>query len=452
MSADASKAEQAGRRWDELLESSSEAQAVLSELLIGDFEAGFLIPGLAKFVVLRPLFMTGDEMLLFRRHSEAIVNAHRKVLEAVLSDSKLKDRHFGSFLEWTERVLELDRPGPVHGTCLRLDGSFSGGRPEFIELNADMPQGIGLCDSFSRFLSDMPFFEEFRSEFAAKPVLVQDAFLDALLTEWKASGRTDRPRIGFITWDEEPVRRHDMELNRDHFASRRFEAVVADPRELEFDGNSLTFQGEGIDLAYRVISTAETLERADDMKTLVEAEKNGAVLMVNSFRSELSGNKMMFALLQDGSFDGVLSREELRSVNECIPWTKVVSDDFCTDDSGSRVELVPWVLEHRDDMVLKPAHDFGGHGVVLGSQCTDGKWESALESALEEDYIVQKRIELGRDSYPVAADDGAQRELYEDIDPFILSGRFSGCLTRLSEDLLTNVHLHGALGAVFEIP
>ena len=89
--------------------------------------------------------------------------------------------------------------------------------------------------------------------------------------------------------------------------------------------------------------------------------------------------------------------------------------------------------------------------MTLGSCSDDREWESAVITALENDFIVQRKIGLGRSAYPVAEKGIPVCELYEDVDPLMLRNKYAGCITRLSEDEITNVHLHGAMGATFEL-
>jgi hypothetical protein len=435
--------------WVELLQGSLEMNEVLSRFLSEEEQPDFFFPGFTRFVVLSPHFMTGHNVSTLKAASEAVLSAHAKILDAVLGDKDLKSTHFSDFLAWTEKVLDLDQPGPIHATCLRLDGSFKGGRPVFLELNADMPQGIGINDSFSGFLSSLPFFDEFEGKHPTSAIPIRDLFLQALLTEWAAWGSSRVPRICLITWHDDPVRLKDMHLNAGYFASQGVETLVADPRDLEFNGVTLAANGKAIDLVYRVVSTAETLLHPDEMEALILAEKSGAVLSVNSFRSELLGNKTMFALLQDEDFQHLLTSEERSAVRNSIPWTRIMRDGHDTDPAGDPIDLAAWVLDHRKELVLKPSHDFGGHGVTLGSLVSGREWSSAASNALENDFIVQKKAELGVGWYPIAEEGMPLKEMYEDIDPYILHNRFSGCLTRLSEDEMTNIHLHGALGANF---
>ena len=435
--------------WVELLRESVEMNEALNRFLSEEEQPDFFFPGFTRFVVLRPHFMTAPDVSTLQAASEAVLSAHAIILDVVLGDIDLKSAHFSDFLAWTEKVLGLDQPGPIHATCLRLDGSFKDGRPVFLELNADMPQGIGINDSFSEFLSSLPFVGEFEGKYPTRTMPVRELFLQALLEEWVIWGSSGVPRICFVTWRDDPVRLKDMHLNAGHFASHGIDAFVADPRDLEFNGVSLAANGKVIDLVYRVISTAETLTHPDEMEALILAEKSGAVLSVNSFRSELLGNKTMFALLQDEDFQSLLTPGERSAVRDFIPWTRIMRDGHDTDPAGEPIDLAAWVLDHREELVLKPSHDFGGHGVTLGSLVSSQEWSSAMSNALENDFIVQEKVGLGKGWYPIAEEGMPLREMYEDIDPYILHNRFSGCLTRLSEDEMTNIHLHGALGATF---
>jgi hypothetical protein len=450
--ADTKRVDSVSSDWNSQVRESSSMRQVADGLASGDLQPEFLIPGFAKFFVLRPLVMSAAQQARMRAASQAVLSAHRKVLNRILDSDMLKERHFSSFFEWTEEVLQLDRPGPIHATCLRFDGSLVDGEPVFFELNADMPQGIGLADGFARFLLEQPLSCELQEQHRTTPVLIQEAFLQAMLGEWKSAGGKGSPTIGFLTWRDDAVRLKEAELDCAYFQSRGLDALVADPRELVYGGGSLSADGKRIDLLYRIVSTGETLQRADEMKVLIEAERSGDVLMVNSFRSELIGNKAMFALLHDESCQDDFTTDERAAVEACVPWTRVVVDGRCTDSTGAPVELAEYIAGHREELVLKPTHDFGAHGVTIGDQCGDAEWERALSEALELDFIVQQRIQMGSGIYPVTDKGMPLRELYEDIDPFMLNNAYSGCITRLSEDEMTNIHLHGAMGAVVELP
>ena len=109
------------------------------------------------------------------------------------------------------------------------------------------------------------------------------------------------------------------------------------------------------------------------------------------------------------------------------------------------------MVEHRDRLVLKPTHDFGGHGVRLGWRESRSEWEDSIRKAIDSDYIAQHRVELHRHEYPKMTSPIERETYYEDIDPFLFRGTLGGMLSRLSPGELTNTHAQGSVVAPFAI-
>jgi len=254
-----------------------------------------------------------------------------------------------------------------------------------------------------------------------------------------------------VTKTDDPVRTSALEIDRDYYEEQGIEAVIADARELSLDGGRLRHQDLELDLVHRVITTAECLQSRDELGALLDAVKDGAVCMVNSFRSELLGHKAIFALLTDPAYDFGLTAQERAAIRSHVPWTRQVFDGKTTGPGGEQVDLVEYVAEHRERIVLKPTHDFGGHGVRLGWRESDEGWRGAIKEALDTDYIAQHRVELRREEYPTLEAPGARELYYEDTDPFLFRGRLGGLLTRLSPGELTNVHAAGSVAPSFAI-
>jgi hypothetical protein len=200
-----------------------------------------------------------------------------------------------------------------------------------------------------------------------------------------------------------------------------------------------------------VIGTAECLEHRDELRPLLDAVGEGGVCMVNSFRSELLGHKAIFALLTDPGYEFGFTAAERAAIRGHVPWTRQVFDDKTTDPRGAEVDLVEYLAEHRERLVLKPTHDFGGHGVHLGWRESDHEWRDAIQSALDTDFIAQQRVELRREEYPTMSAPGDRRPYYEDTDPYLFRGSVGGVLTRLSPGELTNVHAEGSVVPSFAI-
>jgi len=76
------------------------------------------------------------------------------------------------------------------------------------------------------------------------------------------------------------------------------------------------------------------------------------------------------------------SEEERALLARVLPWTRRVSERR-TLKGDREVDLLPFILERREDLVLKPAHDHGGRSVFLGSETEAGEWEAAARAALD---------------------------------------------------------------------
>jgi uncharacterized circularly permuted ATP-grasp superfamily protein len=131
-----------------------------------------------------------------------------------------------------------------------------------------------------------------------------------------------------------------------------------------------------------------------------------------------------------------------------VPWTRVV-EQRKTLHRGNTIDLVPWIAENREWLVLKPNDDYGGRGIVLGWTVDQETWDAALKTALDTPYVVQERIVLPRETFPSVVDG---RVLFIDrmldLAPFISHGtQVDGCLTRLSTDPLLNVTAGGGSSA-----
>jgi uncharacterized circularly permuted ATP-grasp superfamily protein len=94
-----------------------------------------------------------------------------------------------------------------------------------------------------------------------------------------------------------------------------------------------------------------------------------------------------------------------------------------------------FVVENLRDLVLKPANESGGYGILIGSQATDAQLQAAAE-AVEKDprnWVAQPILSLS--TVPTLID-GSIEQRHVDLRPFILTGEQSyvtaGGLTRVA--------------------
>ena len=172
--------------------------------------------------------------------------------------------------------------------------------------------------------------------------------------------------------------------------------------------------------------------------------QDGAVCMVNPFRCKLLHKKASLAVVSDERQRRCFTAEERAAVAAHVPWTRLV-EERTTQHEGRAVDLLPFIREHKDRLVLKPNDDYGGKGIVLGWTVDDAAWGAAVHTAVGHPYIVQERVVLPTEPYPAWVD-GALHvgDRMVDTAPFLVQqGVVDGCLTRIATDPLLNVTAGG---------
>jgi uncharacterized circularly permuted ATP-grasp superfamily protein len=116
------------------------------------------------------------------------------------------------------------------------------------------------------------------------------------------------------------------------------------------------------------------------------------------------------------------------------------------------VDLIEHVRKHRPQFVLKPNDDYGGRGIALGDRLTSSEWDAALSEALAGDYVVQERVELRTEVFPIFGERRwALQPMYVDTNPFLFAGRVEGAMVRLSDSPVVNVTSGGGETGFFVI-
>jgi hypothetical protein len=222
------------------------------------------------------------------------------------------------------------------------------------------------------------------------------------------------------------------------------ESVHANLDELSYDGSLLRVQGEPAHVVYRRVLLEDlTGPGATD---LVSAARDGRIALVNPFRSRVANNKKLFALLEDPRFAHLVEPEEVDAIRSTIPWTRVLRPGNTTYGNWV-VDLLTFVSNNRERLVLKPVSDYGGHGVALGIETDQSDWDSIIEAQAERaDYVVQEYVPVPEEMFPTVEDGRVQMRLKRfNINPFGIGGHYAGMITRISDRAVINVSAGGGL-------
>ena len=436
--------------WNDLLSSLSDPESAIDYLIQSQRNRGLTFGERPMCLVARPRFVTTDEMRQEHGAVTVLSRAIRKVRDVVIDDHKRHADYLGGLNEWIDTIHSMEPPAPAGRAILRFDSFTTEAGVRFVELNGDIPMG-GVCnDGLVPLFQSLEFYKTFDERYDVRPNLVQIGMIQTFMHAWQSMGGAGTPRMCILSF---PGGMEDIfaRLNAQDLQKLGIEVSAAHPEDLDFHRGKLRARGRVVDLVYRIMHTDDCLERCDEIAPLMQAVKNRAVCLVNPFRSELLSHKFLFALLTDESHDFGFTEEESAVIRTHIPWGRILREGFSTNAAGQRIDLLDYVRNHKENLVLKPAHAAGGKGVCLGWKCDDAQWGAALREAVDGEYIVQEKVEVTREEYPLLENGFALREFFEDTDPFCFPGGYSAVVSRISSAEITNVAQGGSIVPTFVI-
>lgn len=436
-----------------LLEQSDVAESSRQMLDEGFERAKLIFGGRRLSPYLRPHFVTESDFARVTRICETVWGAIQKVKDAAVEDERIVDQ-----LGLTEIERELVRIDPGYravSPTARLDSFLTTDAYSFVELNGESPAGIAYADAAFEIFSGLPVMRRFAERYSLRTFDGRPLLLETLLTayrEFAGTGAKAKPSIAIVDLKGLPTQK-EFELFREFFESRGYPAAIFSPDELDFSGGKLRSGDFEIDIVYKRLLVNEYLPIMDEQPALLEAYRARAFCMVNSFRSKLIHKKALFAVLTDEKYSRLFNREEREAISRHVPWTRKVRAGK-TEKDGAFVDLLEYISEHRDRLVLKPNDDYGGHGIYIGWNNDQIGWDEALRSALANgDYLVQERVKTAREMFPALAEDGSVvfAEQLVDLDPLLFNGAVGSAFTRLSSTELANVSSGGGMVPTFII-
>ena len=394
--------------------------------------------------VLRPRFLTPEQYRFLQSGVQVLLRAFDKSYRAAMADATFRAQ-FG-LLDWEEELVRHDPgyrdPSPIS----RVDTFFvtDRGGLRLTEYNAETPAGIAYHDALTEVFYSLPVMREFLRHHEVRPLPARHSALHALLDAYQQwAGRSEAPRIAILDWREVPSY-SEFVLFEEFFKSQGLECIITDPREVEYRDSRLVAGDFTITLIYKRVLISELVERGGLDQPVVRAVRDGAVCMVNPFSCKILHKKASLAVLNDERNASLFTAEEQKAIDAYIPWTCRVEQRHASY-RGQVIDLIPYILEHRENLVLKPNDEYGGKGIVLGWQVDSAEWERAIQTALAEPYIVQERVAIPSEPYPSLIDGHVTLiDRMLDTNPFVFYGNYvDSCLSRISTEALLNVTAGG---------
>jgi uncharacterized circularly permuted ATP-grasp superfamily protein len=425
--------DEAVARYQKLLETDPYRDLSWAEALAERMHAGHLTQGgrlICPF--LRPNFVSRRQYDSLVRAAEALFSAIDRVKQMALATPALLAR-IG--LLPAEKMLASVDPGyPFLAVTSLLDTHLNNGNLHFVEYVADAPVGVAYAEALADLFYDCPPVKEFRKRYSLQKLGGKKHLLSALLKAYKQYGGKKRPNIAILEFRQafQASEEGEYVLLREFFRSEGYPAEIVSPDQLEYRGGVLRRGDFAIDVIWRRLKVQEFLLRYDLSHPLVRAYRDGAVCIVNSFRSELAHKKAIFDLLTDETVTTGFPAAEKKAIRQYIPWTRVVAAGKVAYQDQT-VDLPEFILKNREKLVLKPNDDSGENHSIKGWETDDAAWDRALRRAMRIPYVVQEKVEATYAPFPLLLYGELEvRQMKVDLHPHAYLGKVQTCSSWLS--------------------
>ncbi len=395
-------------------------------------KSGLLYDGRPLAICFYPVILSQAQIVHISDIVKALMQLMEKITGLFLQEPAVK-KLFGFSPEQTE-LIEVEPGYKCAIPCGRFDSFFDGQNIRFTELNTDGTAGMYGAEKVAKLFLTTPSMQQFFSGYSMRSFDIHHCVLQTLLDcygQFVGAQPHRSPHIAIVDWKE--ARTYAEFVAFEQFCREQgYEAVVADPREMEYDGTVLSHHGRKIDIIYRRVVSSEYIKRLDEVGPMTRAFKDHHVCVVGSFRSDVAFSKKVFAVPRTPGLGHFFSESERELVERCIPWTRAFEDIAC-EYHGQEIAMPELARRNRNAFVLKPSSLYEGQGVWLGTQKSQDEWEDLIRTALEEDYVLQ---ELVPNPYmPVATweEEFELKERFIYLGEYVFDGDFCGLYGRIAE-------------------
>ncbi|MCX7003795.1 MAG: hypothetical protein NTV22_11050 [bacterium] len=392
---------------------------------------------------LAPAILTRADRARLQHAAEAIVRASELVTDIVVAQPQWH-AHYAFPREFWELVL-MDSGYGMNIPCARFDAVMNGDAVTFIELNTDGCSGMSNVDALHASFMDV---------FGAQPAYGLQAMhydravphvLDTLLLCYErfrathaAAALPAQPAIAILDLPGEATH-WEFSAIASACHARGLAAHVVTPAQAAFDGRTLCFDGQPVQLIYRRMLGGDYAEHLNELQPVTAAFRARRVCMVGAPRSQIAFSKRLFALLHDAAIQAALPAELVQAVRQHVPWTAPLQPQHALF-RGASIDLLPFVRAHRDLFVIKPCVSKLGFGIHQGRFMTDAAWQHALDAALPHDFIVQEFVDLPTALFPEPDKPATTTTRYVHLGPYVFGGVFCGTLGRTCDNPLLSLH------------
>lgn len=401
---------------------------------------------------LMPLFLKQKSLNLIKYACEVADTIIERALGLYETDDYVRE-YFALHPSIPREWINID-PGYKKTTIInRLDILFDGKNLRFVEFNTDNPGGRGWTDIYEELYKENSMYKGLIEEFAVPTDrnIVKGEF-DAMMSCFKEMGIKDNPRLALVDFSTAGSR-GDVEIIRDYFIEKGVEANIIDGRDFEYRNGHLYSNGVKFNMLHRGMRSEFFLRYPKELRDFHKGIRDQSACLVNSFKATLGSEKTMLSFLSNPVNHHYFTEEQVKVIKKHIPWTRKFDETITMSKDGEEVTLKSYMMQKREELVIKPATGAGGYGVMVGRSSDPMKWNDVVESyAGDPGWIVQEYADIPQVKLPVIKKNKVVFEnKYLNISPYVFNGKYVGALGRVSDKDVINVSSGGGIIPIFGI-
>lgn len=366
-----------------------------------------------------PFYLSKEEYFDFKNSSE-ILNS---LVFRVMSNITTTFEDFQSFIpdfKFKEKILNLKRPlSKVF--WVRYDGFLrSAGGVFYSEFNYDKP----CAEREILATGQMEACNNINTEYSYR---LKKA-LEELLSKQKTK---EIYRIALLADPCHNEEAHLMHLINKELDLSNVEFVIVGPKNLYVKEDLVYAFNKSVDIIIRLFPTEFSYE-INDFDKILDVFEQGNVDIVNDPRVIIGQCKNLYTYLWQlvKSKDDRLSKFEAEVIAAALPYTELFHKT-----------KIQYILEHKNELVLKPVYGRYSIDVFIGALHTDEEWIESVKYVSESDkeFIIQEfcKIKPSDTYYTLDGNFIFPTKAFANIGCFMLNHEFSGACVRWSEDYLT---------------
>lgn len=399
----------------------------------------------AMQTTLMPIFLKRQSLEKIRRTSEILDALIEKVIRLYFVDPYVRGYypiHFEIPKEWLHAESGFKRASVIS----RHDILFDGKNLKFIEFNTDNPGGKGWTDLLELAFREHPLYRDLTDFSDVGDRSVLKGLMDAVMISNEEFGGPSKPRIALTSF-RDTGSRGDEEIVRDYFIEHGVEANLLDARDLEHRNGGLYSNGVKFDVILRTIKAHFFLNHPRELGDFHRGVTSRAACMVNSWRALLGAEKSVMSFISNPMNHHYFTPEEAAVVKEHVPWTRMFDENVVLSPDGREVSLKAYLLENREQLVIKPSAGAGGEGVRVGRVTDAMEWKQTIDDHIgSPTWVAQEFVEIPKIKLPLIRQNKVVVEdRFLNLSPYVFGGKYVGVLGRVSSQDVINISAGGGM-------